>query len=76
MNQSVHKTLRMAYALIIAIIGSTIILIGIVLLLLPGPGIAVIIVGLGVLASEFAWARRLLKKTKNELKKEMEKLWK
>lgn len=34
--------------------------IGILLLPLPGPGFLVIFLGLGILATEFAWARRLL----------------
>lgn len=44
--------------LIIAIIGGTILLIGIALLVLPGPAFVVIPVGLAILATEFAWARR------------------
>ena len=43
--------------LIIAIIGGTILLIGIALLVLPGPAFVVIPVGLAILATEFAWAR-------------------
>lgn len=46
-------------------IGLTIIGIGIALLVLPGPGIAVIIVGLALLATEFAWARSLLERGKH-----------
>ena len=37
---------------------------GLALLVLPGPGIAVIAVGLGLLALEFAWAERLLRYVK------------
>jgi len=33
---------------------------GAVMLVLPGPGVAVILLGLAVLASEYAWAARLL----------------
>ena len=44
--------------LIIAIIGGTILLVGIALLVLPGPAFVVIPVGLAILATEFAWARR------------------
>ncbi|MCZ6747494.1 MAG: PGPGW domain-containing protein [Acidobacteria bacterium] len=46
------------------IIGITIILIGIALLVLPGPGTLVIILGLALLGTEFIWARRLLKRVK------------
>ncbi len=50
--------------LIVGVIGVTIILIGIALLALPGPGLIVIIVGLAVLASEFVWAKRLLEQAR------------
>jgi uncharacterized protein (TIGR02611 family) len=33
---------------------------GVVMLVLPGPGLAVIVFGLAVLATEYAWAGRLL----------------
>ncbi len=46
--------------MIVAIVGLSIIALGIVLLPLPGPGWLIIFLGLGVLASEFAWARALL----------------
>src|SRR5207253_4901712 len=46
--------------LIVFVIGSTILIAGLLLLVLPGPGILVIIVGLAILATEFAWAEALL----------------
>ena len=36
---------------------------GVAMLALPGPGVVVIIVGLAILATEFAWAERALDKT-------------
>lgn len=39
---------------------------GAALLILPGPGLPVIAVGLAILATEYAWARRYLKKFKEE----------
>jgi tellurite resistance protein TerC len=45
---------------VVGVIGTTIILIGIALIFLPGPGVLVIAIGLGVLASEFVWARRVV----------------
>jgi len=44
--------------LIIAIIGGTVLLIGVALIVLPGPAFIVIPIGLAILATEFAWARR------------------
>ena len=46
--------------LIVFVIGSTILIAGLLMLVLPGPGILVIIVGLAILATEFVWAERLL----------------
>ena len=46
--------------LAVAIAGGSVILTGIVLLVLPGPGIPMILLGLVILATEFAWAQRTL----------------
>jgi uncharacterized protein (TIGR02611 family) len=54
---------------IIGVIGFTILLIGIILIVLPGPAFIVIPAGLAILAIEFAWARKLLKKVKQQIKK-------
>ena len=43
----------------IAVIGGGVLLLGLLLVLLPGPAFLVIPVGLGILALEFSWARRL-----------------
>lgn len=51
----------------IGLLGASVLLIGAAMLFLPGPAIVVIPVGLAILASEFAWARRLLRKVKKQL---------
>jgi len=53
--------------LFILVIGLTIFIIGLALLFLPGPGILIIIVGLIILAVEFIWARKMLKRIKFNL---------
>jgi uncharacterized protein (TIGR02611 family) len=53
--------------LIVAVIGITILIIGVVMIFLPGPAIIVIPAALGILATEFAWARKLLLKMKEQL---------
>ena len=50
--------------IVVAVIGGTVLLIGIALLVLPGPAFVVIPLGLVILASEFAWARHWLKKVR------------
>ena len=50
--------------LIIGLIGGTVLLIGVALIVLPGPAFIVIPVGLAILATEFAWARSALARAK------------
>lgn len=65
MTALILKTIKQAKRLIIAVIGFTILLIGVAMIVLPGPAIVVIPVALGILATEFVWARRLLYRVKN-----------
>ena len=53
-----------AWRIGVAILGGTITVLGAIFLITPGPGWLVIFAGLGILASEFAWAERALIKTK------------
>ena len=56
--------LAQARKIVIAVIGATVLLIGVAMLVLPGPGWVVIFIGLAILATEFVWAQRLLKRAK------------
>lgn len=58
------KTLQQAKRAIKIVVGFTILLAGVVMLITPGPGVAVIVGGLAILAAEFAWARWMLNKLK------------
>ena len=60
-------TLKQAKRVIVAVVGGTVLLIGVALLVLPGPAVVVIPLGLAILATEFVWARRLLKRMKQGL---------
>jgi len=60
-----HTTYRVARRVVVAVVGATVLLIGVVLLVTPGPAFIVIPVGLGILSLEFSWARRWLKKVKD-----------
>lgn len=64
----IRWTLRMAWRVIIVVIGVTVLLTGIAMLVLPGPGMLVIVAALAILASEFAWARHLLRRVRREIK--------
>jgi len=45
----------------VTVVGSTVLALGIALIVLPGPAFIVIPAGLAILAIEFAWARRWLR---------------
>lgn len=51
--------------ILVLIIGGTVLLIGIILIFLPGPSFIVIPAGLAILAIEFSWARTPLKRARN-----------
>jgi len=54
---------RSAKRLMFLIVGFTVLLAGVAMLALPGPGMLVIILGLVILAQEFAWAEKVLDRT-------------
>ena len=54
-----------AKRVLVGVLGGLITLVGVVALVAPGPGWLIIFTGLGILASEFAWAARLLRQAKN-----------
>jgi Putative transmembrane protein (PGPGW). len=58
------ENIKVARRVIVSIVGATVLLIGIALLVLPGPAFIVIPLGLAILATEYAWARRWLKKVR------------
>ena len=55
-------TVKQAKRLITVVFGFTILLVGIIMLVTPGPGIAAIILGLALLGTEFLWAKKLMKR--------------
>lgn len=57
-------TYQWARRIAVAIVGGTVLLIGLALTVLPGPALVVIPIGLGILSIEFAWARRWLQKVR------------
>jgi uncharacterized protein (TIGR02611 family) len=69
MGLSIRLCVKQIKRLIILIVGITLLLIGLALLFLPGQGILTILLGLTILATEFIWAKKILKKLKGHLKK-------
>lgn len=62
MHQPKSLGYRTARRIAVAITGGTVLLLGIALIVLPGPATLVIPAGLAILALEFAWARRWLRR--------------
>ncbi|MEO8436702.1 MAG: PGPGW domain-containing protein [Pyrinomonadaceae bacterium] len=58
---------------IVAVVGFTVVLIGVVMVVTPGPAIVVIPLGLAILATEFVWAQKLLKWAREMVKKKLGK---
>ncbi len=54
------------------IVGAALLVLGAAMMVLPGPGILVIVAGLAVLATEYVWAQRLLKRAKSQAEKVQE----
>jgi hypothetical protein len=56
--------MKLLRRILIALVGGTVLLVGIALIVLPGPAILVIPAGLAILALEFAWAKHWLDKVR------------
>jgi uncharacterized protein (TIGR02611 family) len=60
------RTVEQVWRIFRIVAGFTLLLAGVVMLVTPGPGWVVILLGLGLLAAEFVWARRLMDRIKRE----------
>ena len=67
------KELAPVKRIIVAVVGGTVLLLGLALVVLPGPAFLVIPLGLGILATEFVWARRWLDRAKSLLNRSRKK---
>ena len=48
----------------VAVLGGALVVAGVAMLVLPGPGLLVVVAGFAVLATEFVWAERALRYSK------------
>jgi len=69
MNRAIQGVFRYARRLIVLVVGTTVLVIGLILLVTPGPAVVVIPIGLAILSIEFVWARRLLKRARSYFEK-------
>lgn len=65
---------RLAWRVIIGLVGGLITVLGAIALVGPGPGILIVLAGLGILASEFAWAARVMVHTRTYAQKAADKV--
>jgi len=70
-----NGALRQARRLVVLVVGSSVVAVGVLMIVLPGPAFVVIPAGLAILATEFVWARRLLDRVKQQVKQNMDGLW-
>lgn len=64
-KRTIHITYRLARRIVLTVVGLTVVLLGVVMLVTPGPGLLGMIAGLGILALEYAWAKRWLTSVRN-----------
>jgi len=60
------RTVEQARRILLILVGFTLLSLGILMIFTPGPGTPVILMGLGLLAAEFVWARRIMERVKRE----------
>lgn len=69
-NHSFWKRLR---RITITLIGTITLVIGVTLLVLPGPGIIVILIGVAILSVEYPWANRVIDWLRRRLRRDADK---
>ena len=70
------RTVEQVRRVFLVIAGFTLLLAGVVMLVTPGPGMLAIFLGLGLLAAEFVWARRLMERIRPEGSRVRDAVWK
>lgn len=66
-HKVVHLTYKTARRIAVLAVGSTVVVLGVIMLVTPGPGLIVIPIGLAILGLEFAWARIWLRKVRQSI---------
>ncbi len=56
-----RRVANLVYRVVLGVVGTLVLAVGIVAIPYPGPGWAIVFLGLGILATEFDWAKRLLR---------------
>ena len=69
MKHLVLRTIGQAKRLIVIVFGFTVLVAGVAMIMLPGPAVIVIPIGLAILATEYIWARKLLDMVKERIRR-------
>ena len=67
-----RRKAEFVYRIVVGVVGLVVLAVGILAIPYPGPGWAIVFIGLGILATEFDWARRLLAYAKERYDKAMD----
>ena len=67
------KAGRLFWRVLIGIVGGAVTALGAIAIVGPGPGILIVLAGLGILATEFAWAARVMVRTRTYAQKAADK---
>ena len=68
MRHTLHLTYKLIRRITIFVVGMSVVIIGIIMFITPGPAVIVIPMGLAILGIEFAWAQHWLKVMKEKTK--------
>ena len=66
-KRTLHLTYKVARRIVIGVVGITVLIIGVIMLVTPGPALVVIPVGLAILSIEFTWARAWLRRLRESI---------
>lgn len=66
-KRAAHLTYKAARRIVVGVVGATVLLIGVVMIVTPGPALVVIPVGLAILSIEFTWARAWLRRLRESI---------
>lgn len=74
MKSLMNTTYKVARRIVIAVVGMTVLLLGVIMLVTPGPALLLIPAGLAILGLEFAWARYWLRKARRTISSQTAKM--
>lgn len=67
MKSLMNLTYKVVRRIVVAVVGATVLLLGVIMIVTPGPAFILIPAGLAILGLEFAWARYWLRKARETI---------